>query len=208
MSTIVYLIRHSKPFKEHKGIVNSSDSVLLQNIKDPLSIEGEKMALDFSHNKEFSEISEVWSSSYTRCMGTAKYFAYNNNLKVNIDDRLNERLHGIINSYNEVPDDYEEHQLYDENYKLPNGENQKEVGDRMYNALIDIINNNKNKKVVIVSHCTSIIFLLKKLGCNIILSDDYSFNGNVFFNGIPNYLETFKLEVDDSNELVNIENIR
>lgn len=208
MSTIVYLIRHSKPFKEHKGIINSSDSVLLQNIKNPLSIEGEKMALDFSHNEEFNNINEVWSSSYTRCMGTAKYFAYNNNLKVNIDDRLNERLHGVINSYDEVPDDYEEHQLYDENYKLSNGESQKDVGNRMYNALIDIINNNKNKKVVIVSHCTSIIFLLKKLGCNIILSDDYSFNGNVFFNGIPNYLETFKLEVDDSNELVNIENIR
>lgn len=204
MSTIVYLIRHSKPFKEHKGIINSSDSVLLQNIKYPLSIEGEKMALDFSHDKEFSEISEVWSSSYTRCMGTAKYFAYNNNLKVNIDDRLNERLHGVINSYNEVPDDYEEHQLYDENYKLPNGENQKEVGDRMYNALIDIINNNKNKKVVIVSHCTSIIFLLKKLGCNIILNGNYSFNSNVFFNGIPNYLETFKLEFNDDNKLISI----
>ena len=204
MSTIVYLIRHSKTFKEHKGIVNSGDSVLLQNIKDPLSIEGEKMALDFSHDKEFSEISEVWSSSYTRCMGTAKYFAYNNNLKVNIDDRLNERLHGVINSYNEVPDDYEEHQLYDENYKLPNGENQKEVGDRMYNALIDIINNNKNKKVVIVSHCTSIIFLLKKLGCNIILNGNYSFNSNVFFNGIPNYLETFKLEFNDDNKLISV----
>lgn len=204
MSTIVYLMRHSKPFKEHKGIANSSDSVLLQNIKYPLSIEGEKMALDFSHDKEFSEISEVWSSSYTRCMGTAKYFAYNNNLKVNIDDRLNERLHGVINSYNEVPDDYEEHQLYDENYKLPNGENQKEVGDRMYNALIDIINNNKNKKVVIVSHCTSIIFLLKKLGCNIILNGNYSFNSNVFFNGIPNYLETFKLEFNDDNKLISV----
>jgi broad specificity phosphatase PhoE len=208
MSTIVYLVRHSKPFKEHLGIVNGDSNVLIDNMRRPLSVDGEKMAKEFSTNYEFDNINEVWSSGYSRCLGTSKYFAYNNNLKVNIDDRLNERLHGVINSYNEVPDDYEEHQLYDENYKLPNGENQKEVGYRIYNALFDIISNNKNKKVIIVSHCTSIIFLLKKLGCNIILNGNYSFNGNVFFNGIPDYLETFKLEFDDNNELVNIENIR
>ena len=78
----------------------------------------------------------------------------------------------------------------------------------MYNALVDIIDRNKNKKVVIISHATSIIFLLKKLGCNIVLNEDYSYNNNVFFNGIPNYLETFKLEFDNDNGLINIKNIK
>lgn len=208
MGTIVYLVRHSKPFKEHLGIVNGDSNVLIDNMRRPLSVDGEKMAKEFSTNDEFDNINEVWSSGYSRCLGTAKYFVYNHNLKVNIDNRLGERIHGVINSYDEVPDNFEKKQLEDENYKLPNGESQKEVGSRMYDALVDIINRNKNKKVVIVSHATSIIFLLKKLRCNIVLNEDYSYNNNVFFNGIPNYLETFKLEFDNDNGLINIKNIK
>ena len=72
-----------------------------------------------------------------------------------------------------------------------------------------ILNENKNKRIAIVSHATAISYLLKKW-CNINIVDDelrYNFNNNVIFDGYFNYCETFKLEFDDNNELVDIKNI-
>lgn len=33
MTTTIYLIRHSEPFKTHIGSVNTTESILLENIK-------------------------------------------------------------------------------------------------------------------------------------------------------------------------------
>lgn len=33
MTTTIYLIRHSEPFKPHIGSVNTTESILLENIK-------------------------------------------------------------------------------------------------------------------------------------------------------------------------------
>lgn len=37
---------------------------------------------------------------------------------------------------------------------------------------------------------------------------DYKFRGKPFFDDKWNYCETFKLEFDDNNNLINIENIK
>ena len=79
----------------------------------------------------------------------------------------------------------------------------------MYFAIMDILNDYKNKCIAIVSHGTAITYLLKKW-CNIEIVDDrlrYSFNNKVFFQSYLNYCETFKLEFDDNNDLVSIENV-
>ena len=200
----IYLMRHSKPFKEHKGIENVTEDILFTNIKTPLSIAGEKLAEEISEKKIFSDLDEVWASNYVRAMSTAKYFAFRNNLKVNISDKIGERVHGV-NSWNELPDDYETHQLIDENYKIGYGESQKEVRKRMLSFINNLLNESKSKKILIVSHATAITFLLKTW-CEI--NDDYKFNGNTFFNGTWDYCETFKLIFDDNNNLINIENLK
>ena len=87
MQTVLYLIRHSEPFKVHRGICNTNESVLMENEKNPLSINGEKMAESFANNEEFKNLDVVYSSNYVRAMSTAKYFAYNNNLKVKADSK-------------------------------------------------------------------------------------------------------------------------
>lgn len=206
MNTIIYLMRHSEPFKEHRGIKNTSESLLIENEKSPLSINGEKMAESWSCNKEFDNLSSVWSSNYVRAMSTAKYFAYKNNLKVNIDERLNERIHGV-ESWNELPCDFEYRQFIDSNYKVKNGENREEVSERLFSSLINILNEFKGGKILVVSHSTAIFFLLMKL-CDIKSFDECFFNDESFFDGCWNYLETFKLEFDSNNNLVNIRNIR
>lgn len=204
--TTVYLVRHSKPLKVNNTFNN--DNLQVQNEKSSLSIEGEQIAKDKLNNKEFDKIDVLFSSSYVRAIQTAKYVAEKNNLEINIVSDLGERKFGI-NSWEELPENFERKQFLDENYKIGNGESQKEVSNRMYYTIMKILNENKNKRVAIVSHATAISFLLKKW-CNINIVDDelrYNFNNNVIFDGYFNYCETFKLEFDDNNELVDIKNI-
>ena len=74
-------------------------------------------------------------------------------------------------SWNELPENFEKKQLLDENYKINNGESQKEVRNRMLSAITKILKENKSKNIAIVSHGTSISYLLKKW-CNVEIIDD------------------------------------
>lgn len=205
MSTIIYLIRHSEPFKVHKGITNTKESILMENEKTPLSINGEKMAEQWANNVEFSKLDVVYSSNYVRAMSTAKYFAYNNELKVNIDERFNERIHGV-DSWEELPSNFEVRQFENEDYKIGCGESQKDVQIRMYSTLVSLMDEYKEKRIAIISHATAITFLLKMFS-DVQYAGDYNYKGSKYFNGKWDYLETFKLEFDENNVLLKITNI-
>lgn len=203
--TTIYLVRHSEPFKIHCGIEDVKESLLFANIKAPLSVNGEKLAERISNNNEFNNLDIVWSSNYVRAMSTAKYFAYKNNLKVNLSDKLGERIHGI-NSWNQLPSDFESRQFEDENYKIGNGESQKEVKERLLNFINYLLDKYKNKRILIVGHSTAFAFLLSNW-CEVKYTGSYKFNDNTFFDGKWNYCETFKLEFDN-NKLISIKNIK
>lgn len=206
MNTTIYLIRHSEPFKVHRGSVRTNEPILLENEKSPLSINGEKMAERFSNIEEFANLDLVYSSNYVRAMSTAKYFASVNDLKVNVDDRFNERIHGI-NSWSELPSNFEIKQFEDENYKVGFGESQKEVQTRMHEALYDILKEDQGKRIAIVSHSTAMAFLLKKW-CNVYYDKSYTFEDRPFFDGKWQYLETFRLTFNETNDLTDVENIK
>lgn len=205
--TTIYLIRHSKPMKVNNTF--NKDNLQLQNEKSSLSIEGENIAREKLNNKEFDNIDILFSSNYVRAIQTAKYLSARNNIEINIISDLGERKFGI-NSWNELPENFERKQFLDENYKIGNGESQKEVRDRMYSTIIKILEENSNKRIAIVSHATAISYLLKKW-CDIQVVDDklrYSFNNNIILDGYFNYCETFKLEFDDKNKIISIKNIK
>ena len=206
--TTVYLLRHSESFRELEGIYNTKDSILLINEKNPLSVNGEKLAEKVASNPEFNNIDTVWSSNYVRAMSTAKYFAVNNGLKVNIDYRLGERIQGIT-SWDQLPPGFELKQFEDETYKIGFGENQLDVRKRMEEVFNEILAANKDKRIVIVSHATAILFLLMRW-CKIERVDDQfkiSLDGKNMFNIKSfKFCETFKLTFDENN-LVDIENI-
>ncbi len=204
--TTLYLVRHSEPFKEQKGIEDINETFLFSNIKSPLSVNGEHLAERISTNREFDNLDAVYSSNYVRAISTAKYFAYRNKLKVNISDKLGERIHGV-NSWDELPKDYEIHQFNDENYKLENGESQKEARERISSFIDKLLKEYKNKRILIVGHATIITFLLRKW-CDITYLGNYKFNNNVFFDGNWDYCETFKLKFDENNDLLTIKNIK
>lgn len=204
--TTIYLVRHSEPFKVHSGIQDLNESILFSNIKNPLSVNGEKLAEKVSLNNEFDNIDVVWSSDYVRAMSTAKYFASKNNLKVNISNKLGERKHGI-NSWDELPSDFESHQFEDENYKIGNGESQKETRERMISILKKLLDMYKDKRILVVGHSTATAFLLGEW-CEIKYMGPYKFCDKEFFDGKWNYCETFKLEFDENQNLISIENLR
>ena len=204
MITTIYLMRHSIPFKEHRGTTNTNETILIENEKSPLSIAGEKLAEEKSLQEEFKNLDIVYSSNYVRAMSTAKYFASANNLKVNIDEVFNERIHGVDN-WRELPQEFELKQFNDENFKVGYGESQKEVKTRMFNGLMKVLNENKGKRIAIISHSTAISFLLKKW-CEVFYDKEYTFNNKSFFNGKWEHLQSFKLEFND-NELLSIKTI-
>lgn len=201
--TEVYFIRHSKTLKVNNDL--NYDNLQFQNEKSCLSIEGEELAKETFDNHEYDNIDIVYSSNYVRAIQTAKYLAKKNNIEINVVSDFGERKHGV-NSWNELPDNFEKRQFEDEKYKTNNGESQKEVRDRMYNALNKVLNQNKGKRIAIISHSTAMMFLFGTW-CNISYDGNSIFNNKIFFDGKWEYCEAFKLIFDDNLKLINIENI-
>lgn len=211
--TTVYLIRHSEKNRNVINI-NNNDSFQLTNEKITLSVNGEKKANLLSYSSEMQDIESVFSSNYVRAVETAKYIAEKNNTNINIIEGFGERKYGI-DSLDDIIENFEKKQLIDENYKLKNGESQKEVRDRMYNSLMYVIKNYREKRIAIVSHGTAMIFLLGKW-CDISLveSIDNKLNTKIVFNDTPVFEgnldapEVFKLVFDENDNLTIIENIK
>lgn len=209
--TEVYLIRHSEKYRNFNNIIND-DSFQLFNEKIILSINGEMLANKLANMEEMSNIDVVFASNYVRSIGTAKYIAYSNKIDVNIDKNFGERIYGI-DSIDGIMDDFNVKQWNDIDYKLPNGESRRDVTNRMYNALIRVINDYKNKRIAIVSHGTAISFLLDKW-CDVFVNynNDNKMNTKIVFKNkiiFDNNISApcvFKIVFDDNN-IISIENI-
>ena len=199
--TIIYFMRHSEVLKPKN--INNSDSLQLQNEKWILTVKGENIAKEKSEVSELEKFDHVYASNYVRAISTAKYFTDN---EIKIDERFGERKFGI-NNWDELPSDFGEKQFKDFDYKLENGESINEVILREENALTEILKIHKGEKVLIVGHSTALASLFSKW-CEISYTGPYKYNDREFFDGKWNYCETFKLEFDDNNNLVDIENIK
>lgn len=168
----VYLMRHSEGLKKVEHNVNS-DSLQLVNEKNPLSVAGEERAKIVASLDEFKNLDVIISSNYVRAMSTAKYFANNNDVILKVVDSFGERKFGI-NSWSELPENFEKRQFEEIDFKLPNGESRREVSERMYGSLVKVLDSCYQDRILIVSHATAITFLLMKL-CALV-------DGNLMFN--------------------------
>lgn len=193
--TTIYLIRHSEPLK-------STDII---NEEIPLSSNGELKAKKLADLEELRDIDLIYSSEYKRAISTARYIALKNNLFLNISSKLNERRLGDVNS---VPKSFWLTQLYEENSKAVGGESRKEVCERMLELINYILDNYKDKRIVLVSHGAAITFLLMNW-CKLVSasletkSRHLTFNNKDVINGIINCSQVFKLEFD-GNKLIDI----
>ena len=206
MNTIVYLIRHADTIDE-KGIRNTKETSQMINEKEILSIKGEEDSKRLSKNEELKNIDTIWCSSYVRAKQTAKYIAEENNLQINLDDRLNERKLGnleeiaIFMKDKKTRDPSQEQLLYPK-FKTSDGESAEDTNKRMTEFLKECLNENKDKKIAIVSHGGSIKFLLLNW-CKVNENMKLEYKDKELNVTSPSLLKlTFKDE-----ELINIEQI-
>lgn len=203
MKKTIYFIRHSEVLK---GINNefNSDSLQETNEKSILSSNGEKRAEEVSKLDEFSNIDFVISSNYVRAMATAKYFVEKNKCNFIVTDLFSERKHGV-SSWDELPENFEEKQFSDFDFKVGNGESLNEVKMRMLKGLEFVLEKCEGERIVVVSHATCIASMLSTW-CDIKYGEAYKFRDKVILDHNWKYLESFKIEFED-NVLVNISNL-
>ena len=186
---VIYLIRHSEGLKNKNDILNT-DSLQIMNEKNPLSVNGEERAEKMANMKELENIDVVISSNYVRAIATAKYIASRNNLSLNIIESFGERKFGI-NSWDELPENFEKRQIDEIDLKTTNGESRREVAERMNYSLNKVLDEYYQDRIAIVSHATAITFLLMKLGeykeerlyfkNNLVISKDFSWSAPDIF---------------------------
>ena len=211
MNTIFYLIRHSIRLKKNDiESINSSQSDLINSEKIVLSIEGEKRAEILSNISELQNVDRIYSSNCVRTIQTAKYLMNKLDLKLNIDERFDERRVGIENA--DTVTDWLQRQYADLDYSTINGESQRTVIKRFEDALLDIIDKYKGKEIAIFSHGYAITFFLLKYFNFKAVSDDHFIQmtddkGNLVINKKINSPDVFKLVLDEDLNLVNFENI-
>lgn len=193
------------------GEYDSNEVEQTRNEKNILSVLGEEKAKKMSEKQELKNINVLYSSHYVRAMSTAKYIAEQNNIKLNVDERLGERKFGV-KTMNELPKDFFEHQFLDWDYKFDNGESLNDVFKRMQEVLEKILKENQGKNIAIVSHGTALSVMLKKY-CDIIVNNETKlieiyFKGRMIFDGNWECPELFKLAFNDDLELIDILNIK
>ena len=210
VETTVYLIRHSVRFNS-KNIFQykTNENKTIKNEKIILSVEGEKRAEILSNEEELQNIDIVYTSNCVRTLQTAKYLLEKQNLKANIDDRFDERRAGKPND--DIVKDWWLRQYIDENYKTEGGESQKEVRERFTYAFNEVLEANKGKRIAIFSHGYAITFFIMtwcKFEYNGRKDDiKFYFKNKKIFDKKINAPEVFKLEFDENNNILNIQNI-
>ena len=207
--TTIYLIRHSTRI-DHKYIDTflTTDSDLVRNEKDILSVEGEKRAELLSKEKELSNINKIYTSKCVRTLQTAKYLMERLNLPATIDERLDERRVGIRND-GKHPDWFVK-QYKDKDFKTEQGESQNEVVARMNEVISEILENDKDQEIAIFSHGYAICFYLLQYAQLAYIDNDKNikivYKDKTILEGLLNAPEVFKLTFDNK-ELKDIEHL-
>lgn len=91
-----------------------------------LSVEGEKRAERLCEIDELNNVERIFASDSVRAIASAKYLAEKNNIKIELDDRINERIIGI-DKLSELPKNFNKLSFDDKNYKMKNGESFNDI---------------------------------------------------------------------------------
>jgi len=207
--TIVYLIRHSERINhDYIESINSTDSPLVINEKDILSVKGEERAKKLANLEELSNIDKVYISKLVRTFETAKYLLEKQNLKANIDERLDERRVGKPNDG--IHPDWFVKQYENKDFKTEGGESQREVATRFNEIMDEILTNNEDKRIAVFSHGYAICFYLLQFAkleyIDMNKNVTITYKNEKILDGELNAPEIFKLEFD-KKELISIEHL-
>ena len=159
----IYLIRHSAPFVE---IENYDDYKNVPwsdyNRNMILSSEGEEKAKKLCNIDELKHLDAVYSADSFRAIGTAKYVAEINNLKIKLDNRINERNLGV-NTISELPENQTLESFKNKDYKFGTGESLNEVDKRFNSFINEILESNYNNIALFIHGIIMMSFLQKHM---------------------------------------------
>lgn len=161
--TTVYLIKHAEELAENGQLLIRESSQAI-NEKKILSVDGEKQALKLSQHPQLQHLSAIWSSSFARAKGTAKYLAAANNLPLNIDERLNERTLGNLDEIaqwmkNKTYGIVQEY-LLNPDWHTSDGESCHQARKRIEDFVYQHLSEDSGKAIALVSHGAILSFLL------------------------------------------------
>lgn len=201
--TVVYLIRHSEPTRSSNlEYIMNRDIDQIKNEKSFLTVSGEKRAEELSKCEELKNIDAVYSSNYVRALETAKYIAFENNLVINVDERLNERKIGNMGDM-----DWKELsrlQTKDHDFKLAGGESLNQTKKRMVEAMKNILMFETGNRIAVVSHAAAITCLLSSwcdYGLNYNDQIILTYNDKTIVDGNFTAPHVFKVTFDGMNVL-------
>ena len=204
---IIYLIRHSAPFVEIDNYADN-DNVLWSEFNKNmiLSSKGEENAKKLCNVEELKNIEEIYASNSFRAIGTAKYLAESNNLKIKLDERINERKFGA-KYIKDLPSNFTKFSFDDKDFKINDGESLNDVDNRFNSFINDLLNDDVNK-VVIVMHGIILLSYLKTI-CDYFKFDGKNFeikyNNKIILNGTPKNPSIYKVVFNDDKKLINVE---
>ena len=145
--TNIYFIRHCEPdFSIHEDLIR------------PLTDKGlndSKRVAEVLRNRD---IYAIYSSPYKRAVDTVKVLADTLNVEVVTKDDLRERT--ITDQWIDDFNGFVKCQWEDFDYKLSKGECLRQVQERNIKALKEILDENKDKNVVIGTHGTALSTIL------------------------------------------------
>lgn len=203
----IYLIRHSAPFVEIDNYVDNVNVLWSEFNKNMiLSPKGEENARKLCNVEELKNVNEIYASNSSRAIETAKYLAESNNIRIKLDERINEREFGV-EYIKDLPSDFTKISFEDKNFKVNNGESLNEVDSRLKSFINDLLDNDSNK-IAIVIHGIILLSYLKTI-CNHFEFDGRNFNikynDNVVLDGTPKNPSVYKIEFDDNKNVINVE---
>ena len=159
MSTVLYFVRHGES-------VTNVDGIFTGQLDFPLSELGYKQAdLLVNYFKDVN-IDKIYASDLGRTCATIASTAKEHNLEIIKDKRLREVYAGkwqgekftyIQENFNE---DYIKWRTEIVDARCTGGESFKELSERVYQAVLEIINENQGKTVIVVSHSNPIKSIL------------------------------------------------
>ena len=171
-----------------------------------LSREGEENAKKLCEIEALKHLDSVYSADSFRAIGTAKYVAEINNLKIKLDSRINERDLGV-KTISELPENHTLESFANKDYKFGIGESLNEVDKRFNSFIYELLENDDNNIALFIHGIIMMSFLQN--------NTDFSFDGKnikILFNNKEIYKDRmknpmiFKIEYENDS-IVDIEEI-
>lgn len=168
----------------------------------PLSSEGEDNAKKISNNKELESVGKIYSSFHSSSLGTSKYLSEKLDLKINLNNSLNDCKVGNLENKNmKMVKGLQDH---DFDYKLNGGESLNDVGERINKEINKLLN--ENIDIALFTHKRAILgYLLKycKVGYNLDDNLILEFSKKVVYDDTDSLYDIYELSFTNK-ELIDI----